>query len=116
MLLPILTSLFPLLDTTFAAPVNSKRCDGPIETDPWIISNFTAFNAASASGQPSYIWFHFCDQNAGLELDTNCHSILDAGASLSSINSDYLSCENNNVEYMYDGGSMTLQRYYIDDW
>lgn len=111
----VFISVFLLISTTVASPVR-KRCDGPVETNPWIISNFTAFDAASTSSQPSYLWFHFCDQNVGLELDTNCHIALDQGVPLSSIGSDYQPCEDENVEYMYDGTSIALQRFYVDDW
>lgn len=100
-----------------ALPTTTKRCQALVENTPWTISDLTAFEAASNSSALSYISFHFCDVNPGLELETTCLRTIAPGTSASVIDpSTYYACNGNEVRFIYAGGSLSLERSYDDDW
>jgi len=74
----------------------------------------TSFEAASGH-DGSFVSFHFCDTNRGLELDAECSRTVSAGESC--IDPDnYYACEGNQVRFIYSGTSLRIERSYVDDW
>jgi len=126
-----LTAIVAMLSLAAAAPFESNnndkanveqpkvepRCDYLLENNPWRISNLTAFSAARHPAGSSYVSFHFCDTNPGLELDTMCTRRLPKGSTDSCEDpNNYYVCDNDDVQFMYDGESLTLERVIIDPW
>ncbi|KAK3627645.1 hypothetical protein LTR56_019097 [Elasticomyces elasticus] len=111
----LLTSLSALLSVVYALPLsNTTTCHALVENTPWTISNITAFEAAAGSSSESYISFHFCDVNPGLELETTCSRMVAAGSGGSLRDSTYYACEGNEVRFIYSGTSLSLERSYTD--
>ncbi|KAK5126797.1 hypothetical protein LTR85_009731 [Meristemomyces frigidus] len=117
----LLLLVLSLLGMTFAAPTPTEEaattttCHALIEETPWTITSLTAFDAAPGYNG-SFVTFHFCDVNAGLELDTDCSRYLPSGSSRSPIDPDtYYPCDSNDVQFIYAGSSLTIERSYVDD-
>ncbi|KAK5745362.1 hypothetical protein LTR17_001523 [Elasticomyces elasticus] len=111
----LLTSFSALLSIAYALPLsNTTTCHALVENTPWTISNITAFEAAAGSASESYISFHFCDVNPGLELETMCSRTVAAGSGGSLRDSAYYACEGNEVRFIYSGTSLSLERSYTD--
>ncbi|KAK4888337.1 hypothetical protein LTR27_012746 [Elasticomyces elasticus] len=111
----LLTSFSALLSVVYALPLsNTTTCHALVENTPWTISNITAFEAAARSASESYISFHFCDVNPGLELETTCSRTVAAGSGGSLRDSAYYACEGNEVRFVYSGTSLSLERSYTD--
>lgn len=85
------------------------------ESTPWTISNFKYYkpNPASYATVNESISFNFCDQNAGIQLDTTCSvsQLMSAG---SLIGTSYTSCANSTVEFFFTGTTLNVSRSYID--
>ncbi|KAK3636745.1 hypothetical protein LTR56_014047 [Elasticomyces elasticus] len=133
----LLTSFSALLGVVYALPLSNtttcryKKCTvhsgneeltlnlsvaghALVENTPWTISNITAFEAAAGSASESYISFHFCDVNPGLELETMCSRTVAAGSGGSLRDPAYYACEGNEVRFIYSGTSLSLERSYTD--
>lgn len=114
----ILTAVFTLLGSALAAPSQQpqKRCTAILENDPWTLSNIYAFDAFASSNQSSVLFFHFCDTNTGLEMDTDCTRTIAPGGGSTISPGTYYECNNNTVRYIYDGASISIERSYVDEW
>lgn len=100
-----------LLSLTLAAPLTKRF----VESTPWRLSNIRAFTASPGPTGVSSITFHFCDTNAGLELETECSRYLAPGSGRSPIDPDtFYPCANNTVGFKYTGREIVVQRTYID--
>ncbi|KAF2771090.1 hypothetical protein EJ03DRAFT_45234 [Teratosphaeria nubilosa] len=110
----LLTSLLTTPATTTTPP---KRCTTLSDTNPWILSNITAFYSSTTTHQ-SYITFHFTDPNEGLELDTACAYYTPTAAgdeSAGLADGSYHACESEEVEFAYSRAGVEVQRVYEDD-
>jgi len=142
MLLLLTTTLLAISTSTSALPTShlhpqTKRCTPLLENTPWTISNLIAFqatvpastqnstspsNTSSSTTPPSsssYITFHFCDTNPGLELETTCTRLIPSGSGAQASVIDpgtYYPCDSNEVRFIYSGASLTLERSFEDDW
>ncbi|KAK0269853.1 hypothetical protein LTR35_014529 [Friedmanniomyces endolithicus] len=123
------------LPTSPSSPLQpqTKRCTPLLENTPWTISNLVAFQAATpnstftsqsnTSSTPptassSYITFHFCDTNPGLELETTCTRLIPSGSGAPASVTDpwtYYPCDSDEVRFIYSGASLTLERSFVDD-
>ncbi|KAK4545495.1 hypothetical protein LTR36_002845 [Oleoguttula mirabilis] len=118
----VLLSILALLSIALAAPTptnaasaTTTTCHALIEQTPWTISNLTAFDAAPGYNG-SYVSFHFCDVNDGLELETDCSRYLPKGSSRSPIDpATYYDCGSNEVRFIYAGSSLIIERSFVDD-
>lgn len=103
--------------TPTAVTKQVRRCAALIEENPWTVSNLSAFDAAPGPSGVSYISFHFCDTNTGLQLDTTCSRYLAAGSGQSPIDPDnYYQCGSDYVRFIYSGDTLQLERSYTDPW
>ena len=111
-------AILALLSLISAAPTStgssSASCTALVENEAWIITNLTSFEAAPGH-DGSFVSFHFCDTNVGLELDAECSRTVSAGNSCIDPN-NYYQCDNNNVRFIYSGTSLRIERAYVDDW
>ncbi|TKA36319.1 hypothetical protein B0A54_13253 [Friedmanniomyces endolithicus] len=147
MLILLTTALLALSTSTSALPTSpssplqskTKRCTPLLENTPWTISHLVAFQAAvqnststppspsntSSSTNPtpgsSYITFHFCDTNPGLELETTCTRLITPGNPSSGPPASvidpgtYYPCDSNEVRFIYSGARLTLERSFVDN-
>lgn len=98
-----------------------QRSVCPIEGDSWIIKNLVVFAAAApkpdATTQQhpvSFMTFEFHDNNKGLKLQTSCYR--ESSTSAIADPNNYYACENVNVRFKFDGGSLQLVRDFQSDW
>ncbi|EMC94339.1 hypothetical protein BAUCODRAFT_35525 [Baudoinia panamericana UAMH 10762] len=99
--------------TTTTAAVAQASCPG--ETMPWTISNLQIFQAAPNCSEQSYVCFHFCDQNTGIALDTDCTRNVAPGGALVDPNT-YYDCDNDAVSFAYGGDTLEIARWFVNDW
>ncbi|KAK4574322.1 hypothetical protein LTR86_002083 [Recurvomyces mirabilis] len=100
--------LLATITLTLAAPTPSN-C--PVEDTPWDIRDLVAFQAAPGANAASYIKLHFCDQNTGLELETECSRTLAVGSSDSPIDTEtWYPCDNADVRFKYGGDTVWIER------
>ncbi|TKA79394.1 hypothetical protein B0A49_02611 [Cryomyces minteri] len=93
-----------------AAPVLEKRF---VEETPWHLTKFFAFTAAPGPDGVSAISFHFCDTNAGIEVETECSRTLPPGSGRSPVDPDtYYPCKNATVRFQFKGCREELQGFF----
>jgi len=92
-----------------------KRCDYKLENHPWNVTELKAFKANAGTTSKSYISFKLQDNNAGLKTTTTCIRTLDNQDSPVDANNYYL-CDDDNIEFLFAGTSLTIQRTYQDEW
>lgn len=94
-----------------------KRCKAKVENKPWQLTHIAAFEAdPNLPTGISSISFDFCDTNKGLELQTRCEYNLPMHSGLGPIDHDnYHRCNNQDVQFKYEGTNITVSRTYKDD-
>ena len=108
----------PAGSPTALTPITHKlaSCNSLIETVPWQLSNIQLFTADNPTPTlNSSINFHFCDQSSGLELDTECGYIFQAGES-GTPGPGYEPCADPSIEFTYNDGLIQVERFYEDPW
>lgn len=101
---------------TATASASPSNCPVLLENTPWLLTNLTAFDP-SPGHNGSFISFHFCDTNPGLELETTCSRRLNRFSSKSPVDADtYYACDDETVRFVYAGESLTVKRAFRDDW
>jgi len=97
------TTLALLLTTglnTLAAPVGGLNPKGP-----WEISQFKTVSATPGKGASS-LSFHFYDPSTTVR--TKCQNTSPAGSTQALTNDQYISCDNKQVGYIFDGKSLGI--------
>ncbi|TKA65127.1 hypothetical protein B0A49_08185 [Cryomyces minteri] len=98
-----LATAVPVLETRF------------VEETPWHLTKFFAFTAAPGPDGVSAISFHFCDTNAGIEMETECSRTLPPGSGRSPVDPDtYYPCKNATVRFQFKGDTIDVARSYKD--
>lgn len=125
MLATLVLALLALFNFTSALTTPARfrsyksDCKALIEDTPWQITNLVTFQTnltSKASNCSSYISFNFRDVNTGLELSTSCNRTVKAGGNETLSNEAYFPCESEDVNFIWEDGVLSVERWYEDPW
>lgn len=100
-----------------ATSTTPQKCNYLLENNPWIVRKLQAFTAAPGTDGPSFVSFHLQDTNTGLKLNTMCSRYLPKKSTEPCEDpNNYYSCDDDSVQFMYDGKTVTIERTFTDPW
>lgn len=103
--------------TSSATSSISTVCHAKVFDKPWTLSDITIYKAAGqdSSNTHAAISFHFCDENEGLQMDTDCSGTV-INDRCEGDDGGYVLCANETVGFKLASDLIMMERAYLDDW